>query len=72
MTQKIIYVGTAGWAVPAKERDRFDAADSALARYASRFNAVEINTSFYRPHRLATYQRWAESVPPAFRCCQNA
>lgn len=67
MTQKIIYVGTAGWTVPAKDRDRFDAADSALARYASRLNAVEINTSFYRPHRLATYQRWAESVPPAFR-----
>jgi uncharacterized protein YecE (DUF72 family) len=31
------------------------------------FNAVEINSSFYRPHRAATYARWAESVPEDFR-----
>jgi len=29
--------------------------------------AVEINTSFYRPHRPATYARWRDSVPDAFR-----
>jgi uncharacterized protein YecE (DUF72 family) len=28
---------------------------------------VEINSSFYRPHRPATYARWAASVPPGFR-----
>jgi uncharacterized protein YecE (DUF72 family) len=38
-----------------------------LARYAARFRGVEINSSFYRPHRPATYQRWAASVPPGFR-----
>lgn len=31
------------------------------------FNAVEINSSFYRPHRPATYARWAASVPDDFR-----
>ena len=31
------------------------------------FNAVEINSSFYRPHRPATYQRWAASVAASFR-----
>ncbi len=31
------------------------------------FNAVEINSSFYRPHRLATYQRWRLAVPESFR-----
>lgn len=67
MTQKTVYIGTAGWAVPAKNRDQFSVADSTLARYASRFNAVEINSSFYRPHRIATYQRWAQCVPPGFR-----
>ncbi|MGI9090673.1 MAG: DUF72 domain-containing protein [Gemmatimonadaceae bacterium] len=41
--------------------------NSALERYASRFPAVEINSSFYRPHRPATYERWAATVPPAFR-----
>lgn len=28
---------------------------------------MEINSSFYRPHRPATYARWAASVPPGFR-----
>lgn len=28
---------------------------------------AEINSSFYRPHRPATYARWAESVPDTFR-----
>lgn len=28
---------------------------------------MEINSSFYRPHRTATYARWAASVPPGFR-----
>jgi uncharacterized protein YecE (DUF72 family) len=45
----------------------FDAGESHLARYATRFNAVEINSSFYRRHRAATYARWAASVPDAFR-----
>ena len=38
-----------------------------MERYASRFPAVEINSSFYRSHRPATYGRWAASVPPGFR-----
>ena len=38
-----------------------------MQRYASRFSAVEINSSFYRPHRPATYTRWAATVPPGFR-----
>jgi uncharacterized protein YecE (DUF72 family) len=28
---------------------------------------VEVNSSFYRPHRRSTWQRWGESVPDAFR-----
>jgi uncharacterized protein YecE (DUF72 family) len=38
-----------------------------LQKYAQLFRAVEINSSFHRPHRTATYQRWAESVPPSFK-----
>ena len=38
-----------------------------MERYASRLDAVEINTSFYRPHQAKTYQRWAASVPADFR-----
>jgi uncharacterized protein YecE (DUF72 family) len=40
---------------------------SNLARYAAVFDAVEINSSFYRPHRPETYARWADSVPAGFR-----
>jgi uncharacterized protein YecE (DUF72 family) len=32
-----------------------------------RLNCVEINSSFYRPHRPTTYARWAASVPDEFR-----
>lgn len=60
-------VGCAGWALPAPHRARFGAGDSVLAAYATRFNAVEINSSFYRPHRRATYERWAATVPDGFR-----
>ena len=42
-------------------------AASALHRYAAVFDAVEINSSFHRPHRPATYARWAASVPDDFR-----
>ena len=38
-----------------------------LARYATRFNAVEINSSFYRSHQATTYARWAATVPSGFR-----
>lgn len=35
-------------------------------------NAVEINSTFHRPHRTSTYERWARSVPEAFRFCLKA
>ncbi len=63
----VIAVGTAGWNVPKAHADRFPECGSHLERYAKRFNAVEINTSFYRPHRVATYERWAAAVPERFR-----
>ena len=62
-----LHIGTAGWALPRIHRDNFDAGASNLARYATRLNAAEINTSFYRPHRPAIYARWAASVPADFR-----
>ena len=61
------FVGCAGWGVPKPHAGRFPAAGSHLARYAARLPAVEINSSFYKPHRPATYARWAATVPPAFR-----
>jgi uncharacterized protein YecE (DUF72 family) len=60
-------IGTAGWGVPAKYAERFPASGSHLERYAQMLDAVEINSSFYRPHRRKTYERWAQSVPERFR-----
>jgi uncharacterized protein YecE (DUF72 family) len=62
-----IHVGTAGWSIPRAEQSRFPAGSSHLARYAQVFPAVEINSTFHRPHRAATFERWASSVPRAFR-----
>jgi uncharacterized protein YecE (DUF72 family) len=60
-------VGCAGWSLPRKHQALFEARGSHLASYASRFPAVEINSSFYRPHRRTTWARWGAAVPPAFR-----
>jgi uncharacterized protein YecE (DUF72 family) len=59
-------IGTAGWSIPKRHTAAFPAGGSHLERYAQRFNAVEINSSFYRPHRRTTYARWAASVPADF------
>lgn len=60
-------VGTAAWSIPAQHAHGFPAGGSHLERYSRRFPAVEINSSFYRPHRPSTYQRWASTVPAHFR-----
>lgn len=60
-------IGTAGWNVPRMHAAAFPAEGSHLERYAAVFRAVEINSSFYRPHRPATYARWAADVPEDFR-----
>lgn len=60
-------VGCAGWAAPRQYGELFEGGSSVLARYATRFPIVEVNTSFYRPHRNETYARWASSVPAGFR-----
>ncbi len=62
-----VWVGCAGWSLPRAAWPEFPAAGTHLQRYAARFNAVEINSSFYRPHQPATYARWANSVPGTFR-----
>uniref|UniRef100_UPI002147B43F DUF72 domain-containing protein n=1 Tax=Tahibacter caeni TaxID=1453545 RepID=UPI002147B43F len=60
-------IGCAGWSLARAVQDRFPDGASQLARYAAVFPAVEINSSFYRPHRRSTYERWAASVPDDFR-----
>jgi uncharacterized protein YecE (DUF72 family) len=63
----LIRIGTAGWSLPKPHAAEFPSEGTHLQRYAQRFSGVEINSSFYRPHKPDTYARWAASVPPAFR-----
>ncbi len=62
-----LWLGTAGWSVPSSCRARVGGDGSHLERYGQALNAVEINTSFYRPHRPTTYARWARVTPDDFR-----
>lgn len=62
-----MHVGCAGWSLSGPARADFADTGTHLSRYAARLSPVEINSSFYRRHRAASYARWAESVPPGFR-----
>jgi len=64
-----VLVGTSSWADPGFVEEWYPpdlAARDRLAWYAERFDAVELNSSFYAlPNRVAT-ARWAEITPPGF------
>jgi uncharacterized protein YecE (DUF72 family) len=62
-----VRIGCAGWAIRREHSHRFTDVGTHLQRYATLFNCVEINSCFYRPHRLSTYERWAAAVPDDFR-----
>ncbi|MES2899178.1 MAG: DUF72 domain-containing protein [Pseudomonadota bacterium] len=62
-----LLVGCAGWTIPGADRDAFPSEGSHLEKFARVLSAVEINSSFYRPHRPETYARWADCVPAQFR-----
>jgi uncharacterized protein YecE (DUF72 family) len=62
-----ILIGTAGWSLPRAEQNHFPPSGSHLERYASRFAAVEINSSFHRSHKPVIWARWRDAVPVSFR-----
>jgi uncharacterized protein YecE (DUF72 family) len=62
-----VSIGCAGWSIPSQYAEHFPDQGTHLERYAQRLPAVEINSSFYRPHRPETYARWAASVPESFQ-----
>lgn len=67
VNERTIFTGCAGWSLGREHSAAFTAEGTHLQRYAARLNCAEINSSFYRPHRQQTYQRWAASVPVGFR-----
>lgn len=68
-----IRIGTAGFTIPKQHAGLFPAAEvegtkrSHLQRCAEVLHCVEINSSFHRPHRRSTWERWAASTPEDFR-----
>jgi uncharacterized protein YecE (DUF72 family) len=63
----MLRIGTAGWTIPTQHAAFAAGPGTDLERYARTLNCVEINSSFYRSHRIATWQRWADSTPEDFR-----
>ncbi len=64
-----IYVGTSGWNYD-HWKDRFYAGvrrQDWLRFYASCFDAVEINATFYRRQDVETFRRWRSATPDGFR-----
>ncbi len=69
-----LYVGTSGWSYP-KGNGAWDnvfyppklADKDKLPFYASYFNTVELNSSFYRPPNPHAARTWATRVPDDFR-----
>jgi uncharacterized protein YecE (DUF72 family) len=60
-------IGCAGWAIPKEAACRFGAEGTHLQRYAQSLDCAEVNSSFYRPHKNETWEKWARSVPADFQ-----
>lgn len=64
-----LYAGTSGLLIPIPKRDFPPeySAHSRLAYYATLFNSIEINSSFYKLPMPSTVAKWAGEVPENFR-----
>ena len=68
MTNQRVYVGCATSAIgTANDQLLPQVPGGNLARHAARLTATEVNSSFHRSHRPATWGRWARTVGPSFR-----
>ena len=64
------YTGTSGLVLPVPNKEAFPPefrAGTRLTYYASLFNSIEVNSSFYKIPRPATFSKWAAEVPEGFR-----
>ena len=63
------YSGTSGLVLPVRNKSFYPPEfqnQSRLTFYGSLFSSIEINSSFYKMPRLATTQKWADTVPKGF------
>ncbi len=62
-----LLIGTAAWSIPSQLKVQFPEVGTHLERYSKIFNAVEINSSFYKDHKFQIYEKWAKMVPAQFK-----
>jgi uncharacterized protein YecE (DUF72 family) len=65
-----IWIGTSGLVLTEPNKKAFPTEfqdGHRLIYYASKYNSIEINSSFYKMPRGATCQKWSEMVPENFR-----
>jgi uncharacterized protein YecE (DUF72 family) len=64
------YIGTSGLVLPVPNKQHFPEeyrAGTRLSYYASLFNSIEVNSTFYKVPRAATFAKWASEVPEGFK-----
>ncbi len=65
-----MYCGTSNIVLPVRNKSFYPpeyASSSRLCYYASLFNSLEVNQTFYKLPMLRTIERWAEETPEDFR-----
>lgn len=65
-----LFSGTSGLVLPVPNKQAFPREyrdKSRLTYYASLFNSIEINSSFYKVPKGSTVAKWATEVPAGFR-----
>lgn len=70
-----VRIGTSGWTYPHWRGVFYPEEwpkDKWLEYYATRFNTVELNATFYRLPKAITFDRWRERTPPGFLWAMKA
>jgi uncharacterized protein YecE (DUF72 family) len=69
MTRGVARIGTSGWVYADWRGVVYPASLSQrewFAHYATLFDTVELNNTFYRMPPIETVDRWARQAPPGF------
>ncbi|HEY1488337.1 MAG TPA: DUF72 domain-containing protein, partial [Micromonosporaceae bacterium] len=70
-----VFIGTSGWSYPHWNGVLYPPGTPAAARldvYTRRFSTAELNASFYRWPRDATFAGWSQRLPPGFQLSVKA
>ncbi len=63
-----LFIGTSGWNYKNWKNDFYQGVPQKkwLSHYASIFNSVEVNATFYRGLKPSTYEKWLQETPQEF------